>query len=136
MFLRAIVCGVLACGLLAAEATAGVDSAAARLLKGKTAQGYAIKVIAKEKVFKILRFEAELKCSDGTRLILVESGFLWTRAGNGGKFRDAQFGRTDSVYFRGRLTEQRLRGRVRLTDKLGKKVRCRSGWIAFNARPR
>lgn len=135
MFLRLIVCGALACGLLAAEATAGVDSAAAKLLKGRTAQGYAIKLLAKGNSFKILRFEADLKCSDGSLLILEEGGFLWTRVGKKGNFKDAQFGRTDSVYFRGRLTERRIRGRVRLTDKLGK-VRCRSRWIPFKARAR
>lgn len=135
MFVRAIVCGALSCGLLAAGATAGTDPAAARQLKGKTAQGYAIKLIAKDKAFKLLRFEAELKCSDGTLLILDEGGFLWTRVGKRGNFKDAQFGKTDSVYFRGRLGERRIRGRVRLTDRLGK-VRCRSRWIAFKATPR
>jgi hypothetical protein len=138
MFLRLMMCGTLACALIAGEAAAAADPAAARTLKGRTAQGYAIKFLAKGDSFKIVRFEADLRCRDGSTLILEESGFLWTRTGKAGSFRDAQFGRTDSVYFRGRLGERRIRGRVRLTDRLGK-IRCSSRWIKFNAtlpRPR
>jgi hypothetical protein len=133
MFVRLIAASAMALGLLASDAAALTDSAEARIFKGRTAQGYRIELNVKDRKFKILRFEADLRCRDGSTLTLVESGFLWTPVRRGGSFRDAQFGRTDSVYFRGRLGERRLRGRVRLTDKLRGGPRCKSRWIRFSA---
>jgi hypothetical protein len=130
MFTRLLASGLVACGLIAAGSIAA-DTAAARTHKGKTAQGYTIKVATKEQKLKLLRFEADLKCRNGTTLTLIESGFLWTKTKGNGSFRDAQFGRTDSVYFKGRMTENRIRGKVRLTDKL-RGVKCSSRWIGFN----
>ncbi|HEX2096037.1 MAG TPA: hypothetical protein VHF50_01560 [Solirubrobacterales bacterium] len=135
MLARFTAAACLACGLLASAGVAA-EPADARLFKGKTAQGFRIKLVVKERAFRIHAFDAELRCSDGNRLLLEEGGFLWTRVSKAGRFRDAQFGRTDSVYFRGQVTERRIRGRVRLTDRLKKGVRCRSGWIRFNATPR
>ncbi len=54
----------------------------------------------------------------------------------GGNFRDAQFGNTDSVYFQGRVSKRRIRGRIRVTDKEKRGPRCASRWIAFHATPR
>lgn len=141
MFARLIAAGALALGLLATDAAAVADSAEARMFKGRTAQGYRIKLNVKDGKFKILKFEADLRCRDRSTLTLIESGFLWTPVRRSGSFRDAQFGRTDSVYFRGTLSERRLSGRVRLTDELrrgkrGGKLECKSRWIGFNARPR
>ena len=133
MCARLLIAVALGFGLLTTSAAALADSASARLFQGKTGQGYRIKLNVKEPRFKILRFEADLRCSDGTLLTLIESGFLWTRAGSKGSFRDAQFGKTDDVFFRGRVTEERVQGRVRLTDKLRGGVKCRSKWIRFNA---
>lgn len=140
MLIRLVVSGALALGLVATGSAATADSADARLFKGKTGQGYRIKLNVKGNKFKLLRFEADLKCRNGVRLTLIESGFLWTKTRKGGSFRDAQFGKTDSVYFRGRLSNKRLRGRVRLTDKIKKRgakgrVGCKSRWIRFNAAP-
>lgn len=133
MFARLIISGAVMCGLLATDAAAQADTAAARMLKGRTAQGYPIKVVAKERKLKLVRFEADLKCGDGSTLTLIEGGFLWTATGKSGSFRDSQFGDTDSVYFRGRMTEKGIRGRVRLTDKERGEPRCKSRWISFNA---
>ena len=132
MCARLLIGVALGIGLLTTSAAAA-DSADARMFQGKTGQGYRIKLNVKEPRFKIIRFEADLRCTDGTLLTLIESGFLWTRAGSKGSFRDAQFGRTDEVFFRGRLSENRVQGRVRLTDKLRRGVKCRSKWIRFNA---
>lgn len=136
MLVRLIATGALAWGLIATGAVALADSAEAKLFQGRTAQGHRIKFLVKKNTFKIQRFKADLRCSDGGGLLLDEGGFLWTRVSGGGNFRDAQFGKTDSVYFRGRLSEGRIRGKVRLTDKLKRGVRCRSKWIRFNATPR
>jgi hypothetical protein len=133
MIVRLLVSGAIACSLLAGDAIAMADAAAARMLKGRTAQGYPIKVMAHKGKLKLLRFEADLRCRDGSTLTLIESGFLWTSAKRNGDFRDAQFGDTDSVYFRGRMSERRIRGRLRLVDKAHRSPRCNSRWISFNS---
>ncbi len=136
MFVRLLIGGSIACGLLATQGMAQAEPASARMFKGKTSQGYAIKVTVKEGRFRLVGFEADLKCKDGSRLTLAEGGFLWTKAKPNGSFRDAQFGKTDSVYFRGRVNEKRIRGEVRLTDKERGQPACGSRWIKFNATPR
>ena len=136
MLVRLVVGGALALALVATDAAALAGSAEARMFKGKTAQGYRIKVVVKERTFRIHAFDVELKCRDGSWLLLEEGGFLWTKAKPNGSFRDAQFGKTDSVYFRGRVSERRIRGRLRVTDKEKRGPMCASRWIAFNATPR
>jgi hypothetical protein len=132
MLLRMIVTGVIACGVIAAGSVAMADSAAARLFKGKTAQGKVIKLQVRAQTFKIHTFDIKLRCRDRSTLLLEEGGFLWTKVKPGGGFKDAQFGKTDSVYFRGRLGERRIRGKVRVTDKEKGGPFCASPWVAFN----
>lgn len=136
MVFRLIACGAVAFCLLAGGAAVQAEPAEAEVLKGKTGQGYRMKVLAKGQAFKIHVFDIDLRCRNGSELALIESGFLWTKVGKRGGFRDAQFGRTDSVYFRGRLSEKRIRGQVRVTDRLRNGTRCSSRWIGFNATPR
>jgi hypothetical protein len=136
MLLRLIATGVVACGLIAADSIAMPDSAAARLAKGKTAQGYGIKLQVKERTFRIHAFDIELRCRDRTTLLLEEGGFLWTKLKPNGSFRDSQFGKTDSVYFRGRVDERHIRGQIRVTDKEKGGPFCASRWVKFNATPR
>ena len=135
MLLRLITCGAIACCLIAGSAVASADSAKAKMFEGKTSQGYRIKVAVRPQAFRIHVFDIDLRCRDGSELALIEGGFLWTKVGKRGNFRDAQFGRTDSVYFRGRLNERRIRGRLRVTDRLRDGTRCASRWSAFNATP-
>lgn len=136
MLVRLVVGGALALGLLATDAAAPAAYAEARMFKGRTAQGYRVKVAVKEDALRIRVFNVTLKCRDGSRLLLEEGGFLWTKVKPNGSFNDAQFGKTDSVYFRGRLGERRLRGKLRVTDKEKRGPRCASRWIAFSAMPR
>lgn len=133
MLVRLVIGGALALGLFAADTAAMADSAQARVLKGKTAQGHQIKLVVKQGTFKIRSFGIDLKCRDGSSLLLKESGFLWTRVKPGGSFRDAQFGKTDSVYFRGRAKGRRLHGRIRVTDKEKGGPKCASRWVSFRA---
>ncbi|MGC1166095.1 MAG: hypothetical protein WA862_08300 [Solirubrobacterales bacterium] len=133
MLVRLIVGGVIAFGLIASEAAALTESASARMYQGKTAQGYRMKVVVKERAFRIHVFEVDLKCRDGSALLLEEGGFLWTRVKPNGSFRDSQFGKTDSVYFRGRMTERGIRGKLRVTDKEKRGPMCASRWVAFKA---
>jgi hypothetical protein len=136
MISRLIASGVIACCLLVGSASAAADPAGAKLFKGKTGQGYRIKVLVREQAFRIHVFDIDLNCRDGSELALIEGGFLWTKTDKAGRFKDAQFGRTDSIYFRGRLNERRIRGRLRVTDRRNDGTRCSSRWIAFNATPR
>lgn len=133
---RLMAYGAIVCCLVAGSAAAAAEPAAAELYKGKTGQGYRIKVLVRERAFRIHVFDIDLRCRDGSQLALIEGGFLWTKVGKRGRFRDAQFGRTDSVYFRGRLDERRIRGKVRVTDRLRDGTRCASRWVGFNAAPR
>lgn len=131
MYRRLIVCGLLAFGLVGAEASA----AAAATYKGRTAQGRAIRIASKGTKIKVLRFKAELRCRNGTLLVDDESGFLWTPL-RGNRFKDRQFGSTDTVWFRGRRTRKAITGRLRVTDKLGNGTRCNSRWVKFTAKRR
>ncbi len=126
MIPRLIACGALACCLIAGGAAASADLADARPFKGKTSQSYEFKAQVRERAFRIQVFDVDLRCRDGSELPLTMSGYLWTKVGKRGSFRDAQFGRTDATYFRGRLNERRLRGRLRVTDRLRDGTRSRS----------
>lgn len=136
MLVRLVIAGALASGLLASDAAVSADSAEARMLKGKTAQGHRIKVAVKKGTFRIHAFKIDLRCRDGSALLLEEGGFLWTKVKPNGSFRDAQFGKTDSVYFRGRLGKGLLQGRIRVTDKEKRKPKCASRWVPFKLKAR
>jgi hypothetical protein len=126
---------LLVCALLTANgATAG--AAQKRVFKGSTAQDRGIRVAVTKRSIQIKRFKIRLSCRDGSILILDESGFLRTPVRRNGRFRDAQYGRTDEVLIRGRVSRGVVRGRLRVKDKLNSGVRCRSQWVAFTARPR
>jgi len=132
MLIRLIVGGVLALGLIGTDATAMADTAQARMLRGRTAQGKRIKIAVKQGKFRISGFKIELNCRDGSALLLEEGGFLWTDVKGSGDFSDAQFGKTDSVYFRGRFSRGGIRGRLRVTDRERHGPRCASRWVSFH----
>jgi hypothetical protein len=123
-------CGLLALGVVAVQPAAAAEAA---VFKGRTAQKRAITIAGDSKSIKVMRFKAELKCRNGTLLVVDESGFLRTPL-RGGKFRDRQFGSTDTVWFRGRRSGKAIRGQLRVTDKLGGGARCNSRWVKFTAR--
>ncbi|HWB69814.1 MAG TPA: hypothetical protein VG518_07540 [Solirubrobacterales bacterium] len=136
MFVRLVVSMALAYGLLVAPLVAGAQGAGRGALEGRTSQGYRVALrMQGAGSFKLLRFTASLKCRDGPLLRLEESGFLPTPLHRGGRFKDAQFGNTDAVRFKGRVTRGAVRGRIRLEDKLGKKkIHCSSRWIGFHVK--
>ncbi len=133
MIKRVMLSGVLACSLVAAGALGPADAAQRNTLRGKTNQGFRIKLAVKNRAVHVLRFKAELKCRDGSKLVLDESGFLKTPVGKSGSFKDVQYGSTDTVYIRGSVKGKRVSGRLRLKDRVGK-VRCSSRWLRFNLR--
>lgn len=134
MFLRIVLSSLLVGGLLSVPLAAEAASRGG-VLKGRTSQGYKITLrMQGENAFKLLDFNADLSCRDGTELLLEEGGFLTTRLRANGSFKDVQYGRTDTVWFKGRVTDSAVRGRVRLKDKWGKGNPCTSRWIAFKVR--
>lgn len=136
MLLRLTLCGLAICGLMGVELTSLAGAAGRTVHRGKTAQGYPMTLrMQGEKSFTLLRFKADLNCRDGSELQLDESGFLPTRLRGNGSFRDTQYGKTDTVRFRGKVTDGAVKGRVRLEDRLGKKrIRCSSKWIGFTVK--
>lgn len=137
MLVRLTVACALVCGLIGVE-VAGPAAAAGgsrNFLKGRTAQKHPVKLARKGRKVKMIRFVAKLHCSDGTILTDYESGFLPTPV-RGGKLRDHQIGSTDDVFIRAKLKGRRVRGRLRVKDKLRHgKVRCDSHWLKFSAHP-
>lgn len=135
MFARLMLSSALTCGLLLAPLATDAGAAKRGVLKGRTAQGYKITLkMQGEKAFKLLAFNADLDCRDGTELLLEEGGFLTTALRGNGSFKDVQYGDTDTVWFRGRVTDSAVHGRVRLKDRYGKKNPCTSRWISFHVR--
>ena len=136
MLLRLTLCGLAICGLVGVELTSFAEAAGRTVHRGKTAQGYPLTLrMQGENSLTLLRFKADLACRDGSELLLEESGFLPTRVRGNGSFRDTQYGKTDTVRFRGRVTDGAVKGRVRLEDRFGKKrIRCSSKWIGFTAK--
>lgn len=123
---------MLACALTVEADAASVDRGP---LKGRTRQGHKIRLVLRRDSVQIKRFTIELRCRDGSILIDDESGFLPTPLSAGGRIRDHQIGSTDDVWVRGRLGGNRLRGSVRVHDRVGR-VRCDSRWVRFNTRLR
>lgn len=123
----------LAAWQLPAAAGAAQGSKKAVTYKGKTAQKRGIVFRVARNKLDLRHFSIQLRCKDGSVLIVQESGFEPAPLGSGGSFREYQVGSTDKVWFRGRATDRRVQGKVKVKDRWGK-VRCNSGWVKFNAK--
>lgn len=134
VFTRLLV-GAVALGAVAAFDTlpASASSEATQVAKGRTSQGRSFRVKVRSDSMRLMPFTAELDCRDGTELLLEEGGFLWTDLSRGGTFSDYQYGKTDKVWFKGRVGARVVRGRMRLADRWGRSP-CHSRWIRFIAR--
>lgn len=135
MRLRIALSAVFACGAVSIGGIAA-EAAPKKTYRGKTAQKRPVKLAVRGDTVDILNFKAKLRCRNGDVLILHESGFLPTPVKGNGRFRDKQFGRTDTVLIRGRLRGSVVRGKLRVRDRLNRGVTCSSPWIAFTARRR
>ncbi len=132
---RRALAAVLACGLLSASAVATADAAPRRVFKGKTAQKRPVKVAVGGNVLKLLHFKANLRCRDGSTLVVDERGFVPTKIKGNGSFHDVQVGSTDEVFIRGKRRGKVVRGKIRVKDRLRKGgTRCQSKWIKFAAK--
>jgi len=123
--------------MLAVEGAPLAGAAPKRVYKGKTAQKRPVRITMRGNTLKLRHFTAALRCRNGVRLIVSESGFVRTPIRRNGRFRDVQVGRTDEVFFKGRVRGKVVRGKVRVKDRLHKRgPRCASKWIGFRARLR
>ncbi len=136
MIRRIAVSAVLACLVVAALASAPTEAATkagnATLLKGRTGQHHRVKLKLQQRSLKLLRFDIELHCHDGSILIDEESGFVRTPFRHGGSFSEVQTGSTDTVMIRGQVRGKGVKGRLRVKDRLGKS-KCDSHWVRFTA---
>ncbi|MGD9734648.1 MAG: hypothetical protein AB7V58_03410 [Solirubrobacterales bacterium] len=141
MFVRTvatIACCAAALGALelsAATAGAAPNGNNAVAYKGKTGQGRGIVLRVANGELDLRRFSIRLRCGDGSALIDQESGFEPAALNGKGGFREYQLGSTDKVWFRGRVNNRAVKGRVKVKDRWGK-VRCNSGWVKFHAKRR
>lgn len=134
-FSRQALGAVLTCGALAVSAVAVADAAPRRVFKGKTTQKRPVKVAVGGNVLKVLHFKANLRCRDGSTLIVDERGFLPTKIRGNGRFHDVQVGSTDEVFIKGKRRGKVVRGKLRVKDRLRKGgVRCQSKWVKFAAK--
>jgi len=123
--------------MLAAEGAPFAGAAPKRVYKGKTAQKRPVRITKRGNTIKLRHFAAALKCRNGVRLVVSESGFVPTPLRGNGSFNDVQVGKTDEVFFKGRVRGKLVRGKVRVKDRLHKRgPRCASKWIGFRARLR
>lgn len=120
------------CLLVVSLAGSAVADSATGTYKGKTAQHRKVTLKVSAKQVKLMNFSIELKCRDGSILVDAESGFE-PSALRGGKFKDTQFGSTDTVRFAGKVKGTKATGTLKVTDKVGK-VRCTSPNVKFTAR--
>jgi hypothetical protein len=130
--IRLVLGALLACLVVVGGATAA-DRAGARVFAGETGQRMKVRLDVGSETIQMLWFRARLTCRDGSFLTVDESGFVPTPV-RFGHFRDVQVGRTDEVFFRGRVSRRFVRGRLRVRDRLASGVRCGSPWIGFIAR--
>jgi len=139
MRFRLVIGAAMVCALILAAVGAPLAGAAPkRLYKGKTTQKRPVRITKRGNSIKMRHFTAALRCHNGARLIVGESGFQRTHLLNGNRFSDAQVGSTDEVLFRGAVRGKVVVGRLRVKDHLRGKhsPRCASKWIHFRARLR
>ncbi len=131
-FIVSFACFAAAC-LVSAMVAGAAPSEPHGKYHGKTKQDRQIVMRTGRSHVELLHFSIQLRCRDGSILIDQESDFEPTVIRHGGSFRDLQFGNTDEVWFRGRVSANRIHGRIRVKDRIGR-VRCNSRWVSFNAR--
>jgi hypothetical protein len=129
---------IAACLILAAIAMA-VPASFALAAKGggtkyvgKTKQHRKIRLTVSGQQARMQGFAIELHCRDGSILVDQESGFEPSTI-HGGKFKDTQYGSTDTVTYAGKVRGSKVIGTLKVKDRIGK-VRCVSPTVKFTAR--
>lgn len=121
---------IVVCGLFAATALAASGGGRTRFA-GQTAQGYPVRITADRHHVNLVRVKVKLRCRNGGLLYDDLSDFQPAALRSDGRFNDLQLGPTDEVHWRGRLNGAKVRGSIRVKDKLKNGVRCDSGNVGF-----
>ena len=132
-----VLAAAVACVLLFAAAQAPAahrHGSSHTAYRGKTSQRYGIQISVTPGRITLIRFKAKLLCRDGSYLFGDASDFEATRLKRGGRFADTQYGKTDVVSWRGRLSSRKVKGTLRVKDRLKSGVRCDSQPVRFTAR--
>lgn len=125
---------VLACLVLCAVLSPCAFAAKSSVYRGKTSQGKQIQIAASQSQITPIRFKVRMLCRDGSLLFGDASDFEPTPLGASGAFADTQYGTTDTVIWKGRLKGNRVKGTLRVKDRLKSGVRCDSGPVSFTAK--
>jgi hypothetical protein len=132
--LRVIALLVVAVLFLAAAVSPAAATGGA--YRGKTAQGFHLRVRLdgrRDRIF-LVRVKVKLRCRDGGLLYDDLSDFEASRLKADGRFADMQIGPSDEVRWWGRVHGNRVRGSLRVKDKVAGGVRCDSGTVRFGVR--
>jgi hypothetical protein len=114
----------------------GAFGAKQSVYRGKTSQGKQIQIAASANQIAPIRFKVRMLCRDGSLLFGDASDFKATPLSASGAFADTQYGTTDTVIWKGRVKGNRVRGTLRVKDRLKSGVRCDSGPLRFSAKQR
>ena len=122
----------LSCLAAIGVVASAVASSHSTAYTGKTNQHRAIKLKVSAHQLEMKNFTIQLRCHDGSVLVDQESGFQPAPL-LGSKFKQTQYGSTDTVRFAGHVKGSKVTGTLKVTDKVGK-VRCASPTVKFTAR--
>jgi hypothetical protein len=126
---------LIAMGAIALLATqAPAQSARPALYRGKSNQGRPIQFSTSQNQITLIRFKVKMLCRDGSLLFGDASDFEASALRANGAFADVQYGNTDTVSFKGRLKGGKLKGTLRVKDRLKSGVRCDSQPVSFTAK--
>lgn len=100
---------------------------------GKTDQGMKLRARVEGRRLYLVRVKVRLRCRDGGLLYDDLSDFEATPVDRRRRFADVQFGPSDEVRWRGRLSGRTISGTLRVRDKVASGARCDSGAVGFSA---
>jgi hypothetical protein len=124
---------LLACVLAAPLSQAARKGQSHTAYRGKTAQKRPIQLSVSQGSLTLIRFKVKLLCRDGSLLFADASDFEPTPLSSSGRFSDTQRGRSDVVSWRGHLAKGKVKGTLRVKDRLASGVRCDSQAVRFEA---
>src|SRR5205814_10572437 len=119
---------------LALVGVTAADASTKRTFKGKTSQKKAISFKVKGNKITGLKFTVDLTCSDGSTLTDVESGFQTIKFGKRGKINDDQVGSTDEIVMVAKSRRGKVKGTLKVNDKLNASTTCGPQTVKFTAK--
>jgi hypothetical protein len=129
-FLAVALAAIVLCLAASASLAATTNNGA---YGGKTAQGFRLRARVEGGRITLIRVKVKLRCHDGGLLYDDLSDFEPSPMRSDGSFTDVQFGPSDEVSWTGHVRKDRLKGSLRVTDKVEGGVKCDSGTVTFSA---